>query len=189
MSKEIKILGFAGSLRRNSFNKAALRAAQELMPDGARLEIFDLAPIPFFNEDLEAQGVPPAVTEFRSSIASADALLLVTPEYNYSIPPVLKNALDWASRGADSPLQGKPAAIMSASTGMFGGIRAQYHLRQVCVRLNLQLLNRPEVFIANAATKFDQEGRLSDEPTREVIRKLLSALVENAGKAKLDKGE
>ncbi|NLN87078.1 MAG: NAD(P)H-dependent oxidoreductase [Syntrophomonadaceae bacterium] len=183
MSKGIKILGFAGSLRRNSFNKAALREAQELVPDGANLEIFDLAPIPFFNEDVEAQGYPPAVAEFRSAIAAADALLLVTPEYNYSIPPVLKNALDWASRGKDSPLSGKPAAIMSASIGMLGGVRAQYHLRQVGVILNLQFLNRPEVFIAGAAKKFDQEGRLTDEPTREVIRKLLNALVEQAGKA------
>jgi len=183
MTKGIKILGFAGSLRRNSFNKAALRAAQELVPDGDSLEIFDLAPIPFFNEDVEAQGFPPAVAEFRSAIAAADALLLVTPEYNYSIAPVLKNALDWASRGKDSPLSGKPAAIMSASTGMLGGVRAQYHLRQVGVILNLQLLNRPEVFIASAAAKFDQEGRLTDEPTREVIRKLLSALVEYARKA------
>ncbi len=183
MSKGIRILGFTGSLRRNSFNKAALRVAQELVPEGASLEIFDLAPIPFFNEDVEAQGLPPAVAEFRGAIAAADALLLVTPEYNYSIPPVLKNALDWASRGKDSPLPGKPAAIMSASTGMLGGARAQYHLRQVGVILNLQFLNRPEVFIANAAAKFDQEGRLTDEPTRDVIRKLLNALVEQARKA------
>ena len=182
MSKEIKILGFTGSLRRNSFNKAALREAQALVPEGASLEIFDLAPIPFFNEDVEAQGWPAAVAQFRSAIAAADALLLVTPEYNYSIPPVLKNALDWASRGKDSPLSGKPAAIMSASTGMLGGARAQYHLRQVGVVLNLQFLNRPEVFIANAAAKFDQEGRLTDAPTREVIRKLVNALVEQARK-------
>lgn len=174
----INIVAFTGSLRRGSFNKSALRAAQELMPAGASLEIIDLAPIPFFNEDLEAQGVPQVVMEFKEKIALADALLIATPEYNYSIPPVLKNALDWASRGTDSPLSGKPTAIMSASPGMFGGARAQYHLRQVCVILNLQPLNRPEVFIMSAHTKFDQDGKLTDEYTRNAIAKLLEALVQ-----------
>lgn len=174
----INIIGFTGSLRRGSFNKAALRAAQELMPAGASLEILDLASIPFFNEDLEAEGVPQVVVNFKQKIAEADALLIATPEYNYSIPPALKNALDWASRGKDSPLSGKPTAIMSASPGMFGGMRAQYHLRQVCVILNLQLLNRPEVFIMRAHTKFDQDGKLTDEYTRNAITKLLEALVQ-----------
>ncbi|MEA4924517.1 MAG: NAD(P)H-dependent oxidoreductase [Syntrophomonadaceae bacterium] len=177
----IKVLGFTGSLRQGSFNKAALRAAQELMPAGASLEIFDLAPIPFFNEDLEATGVPQVVADFKQKIADADALLICTPEYNYSIPPVLKNALDWASRGNDSPLNGKPAAIMSASIGIFGGARAQYHLRQVGVVLNLQLLNRPEVFIMSAHTKFDQNGKLTDEYSRTAIARLLDALVQKAG--------
>jgi chromate reductase len=178
MSDKVKILGFSGSLRKKSFNTAALRAAQELVPPDAVLEIADLSQIPFFNEDLEAEGIPQAVVEFKQKIAAADALLLATPEYNYSIPPVMKNALDWASRGADSPLNGKPAAIMSASLGMFGGARAQYHLRQVAVVLNLQLLNKPEVFIMNAYEKFDENGKLTDEYARGAITKLLQALTD-----------
>ncbi|HWQ76515.1 MAG TPA: NADPH-dependent FMN reductase [Syntrophomonas sp.] len=178
MSDKVKILGFSGSLRKKSFNTAALRAAQELVPPDAVLEIADLSQIPFFNEDLEAEGIPQAVVEFKQKIAAADALLLATPEYNYSIPPVMKNALDWASRGADSPLNGKPAAIMSASLGMFGGARAQYHLRQVGVVLNLQLLNKPEVFIMNAYEKFDENGKLTDEYARGAITKLLQALTD-----------
>lgn len=174
----IKILGFTGSLRQKSYNRAALRAAGELLPEGASLEIADLAPIPFFNEDLEAEGTPSVVMAFRSQVATADALLIATPEYNYSIPPVMKNALDWASRGKDSPLNGKPTALMSASTGMFGGARAQYHLRQVCVVLNLRLLNRPEVFIMNAAGKFDPEGNLTDDYSRKAIAAQLQALVD-----------
>lgn len=179
MEKKIKILGFTGSLRRNSYNKAALRAAAELLPAGATLEIVDLSQIPFFNEDVEAEGVPQVVVDFKRKVAEADALLIATPEYNYSIPPVLKNALDWASRGKDLPLYGKPLAIMSASTGIFGGARAQYHLRQVCVMLNLLPINKPEVFIMSAGTKFDQEGNLIDERSRQGIAKLLQALVES----------
>jgi len=178
MNANIQIIGFAGSLRRNSYNKASLRAASQLLPEGASLEVVDLAPIPFFNEDLESEGIPSAVVEFKNKIALADALLIATPEYNYSIPPVLKNALDWASRGKDSPLNGKPLAIMSASPGMFGGARAQYHLRQVCVVLNLLPLNRPEVFIMNANSKFDQEGNLIDDYSRNAIANLLQALVD-----------
>ncbi|MBP1761118.1 MAG: putative flavoprotein [Firmicutes bacterium] len=182
MSNEIKILGFSGSLRKKSFNSAALRAARELMPPGAILEIADLSMIPFFNEDLETEGVPQVVFDFNKKIADADALLIATPEYNYSIPPVLKNALDWASRGANKPLDGKPTAIMSASPGMFGGARAQYHLRQVCVVLNLQPLNKPEVFIMSADKKFDADGNLTDEYTRGAITKLLQALIDKVNK-------
>ncbi|TGE32048.1 NAD(P)H-dependent oxidoreductase [Desulfosporosinus sp. Sb-LF] len=180
MDTKINILAFTGSLRRNSYNKASLRAARDLVPEGASLDIVDLALIPFFNEDLEAEGIPQVVVDFKRKIALADALLIATPEYNYSIPPVLKNALDWASRGTDLPLYGKPLAIMSASPSMFGGVRAQYHLRQVCVVLNLLLLNKPEVFIMNANTKFDQDGTLMDDYTRNVISKLLQALVDKA---------
>lgn len=178
MTDNIKIVAFTGSLRRGSFNKSALRAAQKLAPQGASVEIVDLAPLPFLNEDVEAEGVPAAVEEFKAKIAAADALLICTPEYNYSIPPVLKNALDWASRGTDSPLNGKPLAIMSASPAMLGGARAQYHLRQVCVVLNMMVLNQPEVFIASAHTKFDQEGNLTDEYTQKAIPKLLQALID-----------
>ncbi|QHI73615.1 NADPH-dependent FMN reductase [Aminipila terrae] len=179
MDKVIKIVGFTGSLRRNSYNKAALRAAQMLLPENAVLDILDLAEIPFLNEDLEAQGLPASVADFKKTLSEADAILISTPEYNFSIPPVLKNALDWASRGEPLPLYGKPLAIMSASPSMLGGARVQYHLRQVCVSLNLIPLNKPEVFIANANTKFDEAGNLTDERTRKSIEALLKALVQN----------
>jgi chromate reductase len=178
--KLIRIAGFTGSLRKNSYNKAALRAAKALLPENAVLDIIDLSEIPFFNEDVEDLGMPASVTEFINKLAQADAILISTPEYNFSIPPVLKNALDWASREDVSPLSGKPLAIMSASLGMLGGARVQYHLRQVCVALNLMALNKPEVFIGNAATKFDESGNLTDERSKKAIEGLLKALVKKA---------
>lgn len=178
MDHKIKIVGFTGSLRTGSYNKSALRAAAKLMPQDASLEILDIAALPFFNEDVEKIGLPPEVKKFKDSLETADAVLISTPEYNYSIPPVLKNALDWASRGEKLPLYGKPLAIMSASTGIFGGARVQYHLRQVCVTLNLIPLSKPEVFIMKAAEKFDENGNLKDEYTKGAIEKLLHALVD-----------
>ncbi|AEG61464.1 NADPH-dependent FMN reductase [Desulforamulus ruminis] len=172
----IHILGFAGSLREGSYNRAALRAAQELLPEGVTLEIFDLSPIPLFNEDVEKEGFPEPVQAFKERIAAADALLIATPEYNYSIPGVLKNALDWASRPpGQSPLNDKPVAIMGASAGYFGTARAQYHLRQMCVILNMHPINK-EVFIAGAGDKFDPQGKLADERSRKGISQLLLAL-------------
>lgn len=182
MQKNIHIIGLTGSLRKHSYNKAALFAAKELLPGGAELEILDLSPLPFFNEDLEGR-VPQVVDDFKKKVAAADAILISTPEYNYSIPPVLKNALDWASRDESAPLSGKPLAIMSASLGMLGGARVQYHLRQVCVILNLLALNQPEVFIPFASEKFDANGKLTDEKTREAIGKLLQALVKQVQSA------
>ncbi|WP_312648933.1 NADPH-dependent FMN reductase [Aminipila sp.] len=179
MDKVIRLVGFTGSLRSNSYNKAALRAAQMLLPENVVLDIIDLADIPFLNEDIEAQGLPASVAEFKKKLSEADAILISTPEYNFSIPPVLKNALDWASRGDLLPLYGKPLAIMSASPSMLGGARVQYHLRQVCVSLNMIPLNKPEVFIANANTKFDEAGNLIDERTKSSIEGLLKALIQN----------
>jgi chromate reductase len=177
MNTPLTILGIAGSLRKASFNRAALRAAQQLAPEGARLEIFDLEGIPPFNQDEEAQP-PERVVQFKQRIRAADAILIVTPEYNYSIPGVLKNAIDWASRPyGDSAWEGKPAAIMGASVGAMGTSRAQYHLRQVFVFLNMYPLNRPEVMIANATKCFDAKGNLTDEDTKAHIQKLLVALV------------
>jgi chromate reductase len=173
----VRIFGFAGSLRKGSYNRALLRTAEELIPADAKLEVFDLEGIPPFNQDLETS-MPQRVKEFKSRIKSADAVLIATPEYNYSIPGVLKNAIDWASRPAgDNSFEGKPAAIMSASTGMLGGARAQYQLRQVFVSLNVHLLNKPEVFVTLAAQKFDENGRITDEKTKEFIRAFISALV------------
>lgn len=177
--KRINIMGMAGSLRQASFNRASLRAAMELLPAEASLDIVDLASIPFFNEDLESQGLPEAVLDLADRAKKADALLLASPEYNYSVAPVMKNAIDWLSRSSTGqPISGKPVALMSASTGMFGGARSQYHLRQTCVVVNLLPLNKPEVFIMQAQNKFDSDLRLTDEYTRGAIKKLLQALVD-----------
>jgi len=171
----LKILGIAGSLRRGSFNAAALRAAQELAPAGMTIDIFDIAPIPLYNEDVKVQGFPPVVTDLRARIKAADGLLLATPEYNYSTSGVLKNAIDWASRPPEQPFDGKPIALMGASGGALGTARAQYHLRQMFIFLNAHVLNRPEVMIGGATSKFDAEGKLTDQATRDFLGTMLTA--------------
>jgi len=177
MDHKIRILGIAGSLRRDSFNRAALRACRGLLPENAALDLFEIDGIPGFNQDDERN--PPAkVVELKKGIREADAILFATPEYNYSIPGVLKNAIDWASRPhGDSAWAGKPAAIVGASTGAFGTARAQHHLRQIMVYLDMHAVNQPEVLIANAAQRFDASGNLTDEPTKKIMRQLLENLV------------
>ncbi|MEJ2240517.1 MAG: NAD(P)H-dependent oxidoreductase [Candidatus Bathyarchaeota archaeon] len=171
------ILGFAGSLRKRSFNKAILRAAVELCPDGALIEVFDLEGFPLFNQDLENQ-LPKKVVKFKKKIKSADAILIVTPEYNYSIPGVLKNAIDWASRPyGDNSFKGKPVAVMGASIGMIGTARAQYHLRQSFVFLDMYPINSPEVFVSNAEDKIDEKGKLINKESRKLIKELLENLI------------
>ena len=178
MSDPVRIFGIAGSLRRASYNRAALRAATQLVPQDAALDIFELDGIPGFNQD-EEQNPPNKVVELKKRIRAADAILIATPEYNYSIPGVLKNAIDWASRPyGDSAWNGKPVAIMGASIGNIGTARAQYHLRQVFVFLNMFPVNQPEVMIGNAAERFDAQGNLTDETTKDFIRKLLQSLVD-----------
>jgi len=175
---ELSILGIAGSLRRDSYNRGLLRAAQELAPEGATIETFDeLDQIPLFNQDHE-QNPAPKVTELKQRIRHADAILIVTPEYNYSVPGVLKNAIDAASRPyGDSAWSGKPVAIMGASVGAIGTARAQYHLRQMFVFLNMYAVNQPEVMLANAHQHFDEHGTLTDETAKKLIRQLLQELV------------
>ena len=178
MNKPITILGIAGSLRRESYNRGALRAATKLLPEGATLDVFELDGIPGFNQDQE-QNPPAKVVELKKRVRGADAILFVTPEYNYSVPGVLKNAIDWASRPyGDNAWNGKPAAIMGASIGGIATARAQYHLRQIMVFLNMFPINQPEVMIGNAADRFDAEGNLTDETTKDYIRRLLQNLVE-----------
>jgi chromate reductase len=185
VKQQIKIIGFSGSLRKGSYNRALLRAAVGLAPEDAAIEVFELDGIPPFNQDFESSA-PEKVKEFKSKIKSSDAVLIVTPEHNYSIPGVLKNAIDWASRPyGDNSFEGKPVAMMSASTGMLGGARAQYHLRQVFVFLNMHPVNKPEVFITFAPQKFGADGTLLDDKAKELIRGLLGSLVAWARKLKV----
>jgi chromate reductase len=177
MEAKISILGFGGSLRKGSFNKALLRAALEMVPADAELALFDIQGMPLFSEDLE-RDPPPMVSDFKARIRAADAVLIATPEYNYSIPGFLKNAIDQASRPyGDNAFAGKPVAMMGASIGMLGTARAQYHLRQSCVFLDMVPLNQPEVMVPFAQDKVDENGRVKDAKTREKIRELLEALV------------
>ena len=179
------ILGISGSLRQGSMNTAALRACAELVPDGVTLSLADLSAVPLYNEDLRTQGLPQPVLQLREQIRAADALIIATPEYNYSFPGVLKNAIDWASRPPDQPFDAKPIALIGATPGGLGTSRAQYQLRQVFVYLNGFLLNKPEVMISAAPSKFDASGQLIDDTTAENLRKLLSALCDLVHQRKL----
>jgi chromate reductase len=180
MADQINILAIAGSLRKDSYNKSALRAAQVLCPEGARLEIYDIAGLPLFNQDDEKNPTP-KVADFKQRIRAADAILFSTAEYNYGLPGVLKNAIDCASRPyGDSAWSGKPVAIMSASVGSAGGLRAQYQLRQSFVFLNMDAVVQPEVAIAGAQQRFDDKGNLTDETSKKMIRQLLENLVAKA---------
>lgn len=174
----VHVLGIAGSLRRGSYNRSALRAALNLAPAGIEIEVFDLEGIPPFNQDNELHP-PDRVVELKTKVRSADAVLFVTPEYNYSIPGVLKNAIDWGSRPyGDNSWGGKPAAIMGASNGRIGTARCQHHLRQVLVSVNMYALTRPQVMIGEAASQFDSDGNLMNEKTKDLIVKLLHNLAE-----------
>jgi chromate reductase len=176
MADTIKIIGFSGSLRAGSYNSAALRAAKKFAPEGCEVNIYDIAGFPPFNQDLE-QSPPQMVTDLKAAVRAADAVLFCSPEYNYSIPGHLKNVIDWASRPyGDSAWEGKPALIMGASIGAIATARMQYHLRQSMVFLHMHPLNRPEIMIGNAQDKFDADGRLTDEATRDHIVKGLEAL-------------
>ncbi len=174
-SGTVSILGIAGSLRQGSFNRAVLRAAQELAPEGMQIDSFDISPIPLYDEDVRQQGYPAPVEDLRARIKAADGVLVVTPEYNYSIPGVLKNVIDWASRPPEQPFDGKPIGIMGASGGAMGAARAQYHLRQCFVFLNGMVMNRPEVMIPAAQDKFDAAGKLIDQRTRDSMTTHLAA--------------
>ncbi|MEO6457749.1 MAG: NADPH-dependent FMN reductase [Chloroflexia bacterium] len=177
MTNTIHVLGFSGSLRKASFNTGLLNEASKLLPDGMTLETFDLSPIPFYNADVEAEGAPDAVRHFKDRIAAAaNALLIATPEYNYSVTGVLKNAIDWVSRPPkDSPFVGKPVTIMGAG-GLYGTVRAQLHLRQILLATGSNVMTRPDVHVMRSWEKFDSEGNLTDEETREQVAKLMVAL-------------
>ncbi|NLJ92935.1 MAG: NAD(P)H-dependent oxidoreductase [Aeromonadales bacterium] len=177
MSDKRRIVAFSGSLRADSYNTAALRAAMALAPKDCEIELLDISQLPLYNQELDGDAAPSLVRELAAKVADADAILFATPEYNYSIPGVLKNAIDWLSRQQPQPFADKPAAIMSASMGLLGGARAQYHLRQIMICLNVHFINKPEVMIAHAHQKFDNAGQLQDADTQEFIELLITSLM------------
>ncbi len=176
MNKSVHWVGVSGSLRKESFNTWLLQAVQELLPGQATMDIVSIADIPLYNADHDVPTVkkrPESVESFRKALEKSDGLIIVSPEYNYSIPGGLKNALDWASRGADSPLIKKPVALLGATPGMWGTVRMQQAFQPLFVYLNMQPVYKPEVLIARAKEKFDAKGKLTDEKAREIIRKKL----------------
>jgi chromate reductase len=170
----MKVLGISGSLRKGSFNTALLRTAIELAPKELEFTVAEIGDLPLYNEDLRAQDLPAPVQKLRDQIAAADGILVATPEYNFSVSGVLKNAIDWASRPPNQPFAGKPMAIMGASGGMSGTMRAQYHLRQIAVFVDLHVMNKPEVFVRNGAKMFT-DGKLTDDATRKVVQDHMTA--------------
>ena len=178
-SSDLRFLAIAGSLRKGSFNRALARAVREVAPEGVAVEIFDLEGVPLFNQDLEEAGPPAAVRAFTDAVRAADALVIVTPEYNHGMPAVTKNAVDWASRPPrDPPLGGKPVGVLGASPGITGTARAQSQLRQSLIFTNAYCMPQPEILVYRAHEKFDDEGQLTDEKTREFLGKWVRALAE-----------
>ena len=172
----IKLLGISGSLRAQSYNSAALSVVGSVLPQGMEFNVASLAELPFYNADVEQRGFPVTVEGFRKKVADADALIFAVPEYNFSVPGVLKNALEWLSRPPGPPTSGKPCAVFGASVSPLGTARGQFHFRHICVSLNMILLNSPHVDITNAKTKFDAQGRLIDQASVDLIRQLVGEL-------------
>jgi chromate reductase len=176
----LNVVTICGSLRSGSYNAMVARTLPLLVPEGMRIKASPpIDGIPHYNADVQARGFPETVNALAESIRSADGVIFVTPEYNYSVPGVLKNAIDWVSRLPEQPLKNKPVALQSASQGALGGARAQYHLRQMMVFLEAYVFNRPEVIIAAAKGKFDESnGQISDEPTRGMIKQQLAGFAQ-----------
>ena len=173
---DLKILGVCGSLRKASYNMAALRACNELMPAGMSMKIAQIGDIPLFNQDVFDAGLPESAKRFRAEVAEADGVLIASPEYNFSLSAALKNAIDWASRPPNQSWQDKPIAVFSCSGGPLGGARVQYDVRRILGQLWGHVLPRPEVFIGSAQGKFDAQGKLTDETTRKFLSELLAGL-------------
>ncbi|RPE12739.1 NAD(P)H-dependent oxidoreductase [Chitinophaga lutea] len=176
MSAPVHLVGISGSLRKGSYNTALLKAALELLPEGVTAEIADFSAVPVYNADLDTGDRPEPVRAFRETLARAQAILIVSPEYNYSIPGGLKNAIDWASRGPDAPLLHKPVALMGATPGMWGTVRMQLAFKAVFQFLDMKQVVKPEVLVAQASGKFDAEGRLIDDKTIDLVQRALVAL-------------
>ena len=175
MQQSVRVVALCGSLRQASFNRRLIGVAQAAAPAGMAIEIAEIRDLPLYDEDIEKAGMPAPVAWLRGQVAAADALLFACPEYNFSISGALKNAIDWASRPPNTPLTGKPYAIMGAG-GRLGAARAQYHLRQICGAFDMKPVNKPEVFVINAPAQFDQAGALTDETARGLIRDLVANL-------------
>jgi chromate reductase, NAD(P)H dehydrogenase (quinone) len=175
-SSRIKLLGISGSLRAQSYNSGALSVVGSVLPEDMEFGVASLSDLPFFNADVEQRGFPAAVESFRRNVAAADALIFAVPEYNFSVPGVLKNALEWLSRPPNPPTNGKPCAVFGASVSPLGTARGQFHFRHICVSLNMIAVNTPHVDIANAKTKFDAQGRLNDQASIDLIRQLVGEL-------------
>ncbi|TMI86187.1 MAG: NAD(P)H-dependent oxidoreductase [Bacteroidetes bacterium] len=181
MNESVYLIGMSGSLRKDSFNTRLLFAVQQLLPENVTMGIVSIADQPLYNADLDlpaAKQRPPMVQQFREALATADGFVFVSPEYNYSIPGGLKNAIDWASRGEDSPLLNKPVAVMGATPGMWGTVRMQTAFLPVFTFLNMKPILKPEILIAQAAKKFDAQGKLTDDKAKDLIRQKLDALRE-----------
>lgn len=173
-STVMKVLGIAGSLRQKSYNRGLLRAAGKIAPEGMEIEAFDLEPVPLYNQDVEDKATPEAVEELKAKMRGADGLLLVSPEYNHGTSGVMKNAIDWASR-QPSAFDGKPVAVTGVSTGGWGSVRAQMQLKLLLPKLNTFIMPKPELAVANAGEKFDENGNLTDERTKEKLAEFLAA--------------
>lgn len=185
----LDIVGLCGSLRAGSLNRLALKLAGDCMPASMKLEVADWREVPVFDGDVFAQGLPPAVAALKARIARADAVIIATPEYNFSVPGGLKNVLDWLSRGDDQPFALKPVAILTASPGPLGGARVQYDLRKVLLFMNALVLAKPEVFIGGAAAKFDvAAGTCTDETARKFVSDQMASFERWIAGAKRMKG-
>lgn len=171
----MKIIALSGSLRKKSYNTGLIRAAQDLKPENMDIEYFDIKGIPLYDEDIKENGIPEKVIELGEKIRNADGILLAVPEYNYSFTAALKNAIDWISRLPEQPFAGKPLAMMGASPGLFGTVRAQMQLRQPLIFMNAKVMNKPEVYVGGAKDKFNAEGSLTDGKTKEHLSKMLGA--------------
>lgn len=172
----MKLLGISGSLRKQSYNSGALRAIASILPEGVTFEIVEIAQLPFYSADVEQVGLPSTVIQFRAEVAASDALIFAVPEYNFSLPGVLKNALEWLSRPPSPPAHAKPCGVFGASVSPLGTARGQFHFRHVAVSLNMHMVNVPHVDIANAKAKFDVEGRITDQASLESLKQLVTEL-------------
>lgn len=178
MKEKYRFVAISGSLRKGSYNTSLLKAVQKLAPDNINIEQLFIDEVPLYNFDLYEHVFPPVVEKLNDAIKAADAVIIVSPEYNYSVPGVLKNTIDFISRSPKKPFDMKPVGIMGASPGMHGTSRAQYHLRQIMVFLNAYVMNRPELMVAQASSKFDEYGTLTDEITKDFIKIYLRSLAE-----------